>query len=140
MTLMSSSKLPLSSKHFSFLRVFVLHLGQDFLLELLELVLVTLLLRPVDTQAFLLVGLGNHVEVDVIHDLMSDAAVVLQDVVILSVYGLSDFLCDGQDLCELVVGDIVEFCAVVLGNDELGRVVRQRRKRSKQRTGLTAWP
>ena len=120
MTLMSSSKLPSSSKRFSILHVCVSHLGQDFLLELLELVLVTLLLRPVDTQAFLLVGLGNHVEVDVIHDLMSDAAVVLQDVVILSVYGLSDFLCDRQDLCELVVGDIVEFCAVVLGNDELG--------------------
>jgi hypothetical protein len=37
---------------------------------------------------------------------------------------LSDLLCDREDLGELVVGDIVEFCAVVFGNDELGEMVR----------------
>jgi hypothetical protein len=71
------------------------HLGHDLLSELLELILVTLLLRPSDTQTFLLVWLGDHVEVDVIHNLMSNTSVVLQDVVVLSVYCLSDLLCDG---------------------------------------------
>jgi hypothetical protein len=61
------------------------------------------------------------VEVNVIHNLMSNTSVVLQDIVVLSIHRLSNLLCDGQDLGELVVGDIVEFCAVVFGNDELWR-------------------
>lgn len=64
-------------------------------------------------------------EVNVVHDLVSDASIVLQDVIVLGIHCLSNLLCDGQNLCELVVGDIVEFCAVVLGNDELGRVIRE---------------
>ena len=64
-------------------------------------------------------------EVNVVHDLVSDASIVLQDVVVLGIHRLSNLLCDGQDLCELVVGDIVEFCAVVFGNDELRQVVRE---------------
>jgi hypothetical protein len=64
------------------------------------------------------------VEVNVIHDLMSHTPIVLQNVIVLSVHCLSDLLCDGQDLGELVVGDIVEFCAVVFGDDELGEMVR----------------
>jgi hypothetical protein len=84
-----------------------------------------LLLRPTDTQTFLFVWLRDHVEVDVIHDLMSHTSIVLQNVVVLSIYRLSDLLCDRQDLGELIVGDIVEFCAVVFGNDELRGVVRE---------------
>lgn len=121
------------------LRDFVLHLGQNLLLELLELVLVTLLLGPADTQTFLLIWLRDHVEVNMVDNLVSNASVVLQDVVVFSVHRLSDFLCDGQDLSELIVGDVVEFCAVVFGNDELGRVIRLRRK-DDQRRELTAWP
>jgi hypothetical protein len=64
------------------------------------------------------------VEVDVIHDLMSHTSIVLQNVVVLSIYRLSNLLCDRQDLCELIVGDIVEFCAVIFGDDELRGVVR----------------
>jgi hypothetical protein len=103
----------------------ILHLGHDLLSKLLQLILVTLLLRPTDTQTFLFIWLGDHVEVDVVHDLMSHTSIVLQDVVVLSVYRLSDLLCDGQDLGELVVGDIVEFCAMVFGDDELRGVVRE---------------
>jgi hypothetical protein len=97
----------------------VLHLSHDFLSKLLELILVTLLLRPSDTQTFLFVRLGNHVEVNVIHNLMGHTTIVLQDIVVLSVHRLGNLLRDRQDLCELVVGDIVEFCAVVFGNNEL---------------------
>jgi len=114
-----------TSKRISFPRGFPLHLCHNLLSKLLQLVLVALLLRPVDTQAFLLVRLGNHVEVNVVHDLVSDASIVLQDVVVLGIHCLSNLLCDRQDLCELVVGDIVEFCAVVFGNDELRQVVRE---------------
>jgi hypothetical protein len=103
----------------------ILHLGHDFLSKLLQLILITLLLRPTDTQTFLFVWLRDHVEVDVIHDLMSHTSIVLQNVVVLSIYRLSDLLCDRQDLGELIVGDIVEFCAVVFGNDELRGVVRE---------------
>jgi hypothetical protein len=102
----------------------ILHLGHDLLSKLLQLILVTLLLRPTDTQTFLLIWLRDHVEVNVIHDLMSHTSIVLQNVVVLSIYCLSDLLCDGQDLGELVVGDVVEFCAVVFGDDELRGVIR----------------
>jgi hypothetical protein len=64
------------------------------------------------------------VEVNVIHDLMSHTSIVLQNVVVLSIHRLSDLLCDREDLGELVVGDIVEFCAVVFRDDELRGVVR----------------
>jgi hypothetical protein len=56
---------------------------------------------------------------------------------------LSDLLCDGQDLGKLVVGNIVEFCAVVFGDDELGWIVRGRGKRREEERRvekLTAWP
>lgn len=121
----------ISSNRISFLGLFLLrdlHLCHNLFSELLQLVLVTLLLRPRDTQAFLFAWLGDHVEVDVIDNLMSDASIVLQDVVVLGIYGLGDLLCDRQDLRELVVGDVVEFCAVVLGNDKLGVVVRERER------------
>lgn len=58
-------------------------------------------------------------EVNVVNHLVSDSSIVLQNVVVACIDCLCDLLCDGQDLCELVVGDVVEFCAVVLGDDEL---------------------
>lgn len=51
--------------------------------------------------------------------LVGNSSVVLQNIVIL------DPLCDcnplgyGQHFRELIVGDIVQLCAVVLGDDEL---------------------
>jgi hypothetical protein len=80
------------------------------------------------------------VEVNVVDNLVSDASIVLQDVVVFGVYGLGDLLCDGQNLCELVVGDVVEFCAVVLGDDQLAGIVRGRVGRWGKRVTLTAWP
>jgi len=55
-----------------------------------------------------------------IYDLVRDTAIVLQDVVVLDVLRDGYFLGYGEDLGELVVGDVVEFCAVVFGDDELG--------------------
>lgn len=69
---------------------------------------------------------------NVIHNLMGHTSIVLQDIVVLSIHRLSDLLCDGQDLSELVVGNIVEFCAVVFGDDELGWIVRGRGKRREE--------
>jgi DNA-binding ferritin-like protein (Dps family) len=51
---------------------------------------------------------------------------------------LGNLLCNGQDLCELVVGDIVEFCAVVLGDDELWRIGQKRIAKAKRAGKLTA--
>ena len=63
-----------------------------------------------------------------VDDLVGDAAIVLQDVVVLDVLGDGDLLGDGQDLGELVVGDVVQLCAVVFGDDELViEVVSERR-------------
>jgi hypothetical protein len=58
-------------------------------------------------------------EMHVINNLMRNATIVLQDVVVLDVLRNGDFLCYSEDLRELVVGNVVEFCAVVLRDDEL---------------------
>lgn len=50
--------------------------------------------------------------------LMSQLAVVLQQVPVLGAGGGSEPFDDGQDLAELVVGDVGELLAVVLGDDE----------------------
>lgn len=55
----------------------------------------------------------------VIDNLVRDAAVVLQDVVVLAADGAGDARGNGQDLGQLVVGDVVQLGAVVLGDDEL---------------------
>lgn len=65
---------------------------------------------------------GGYVGTYVVNDLVRDAAVVLQDVVVLAPDGLRDLLGDGQDFVQLVVGNVMQLGAVVLGDDEL-RVV-----------------
>lgn len=96
-----------------------LHLALDLFQQLCQLALVRLLGRPLDAQSLGLVGLRNEVEMHVVDDLVRDAAVVLQDVVVGEVLRDGDFLGDGQQLRELVVGNVVQFCAVVFGDDEL---------------------
>lgn len=54
-----------------------------------------------------------------IHHLMRNLSIVLQDVVVVRSHSLGDLLCHRENFGELVVGDIVEFCAVVFGDDEL---------------------
>ena len=43
-----------------------LHLSLDLLEKLLQLVLVCALHRPLDAEAFLLVGLGDHVDLEML--------------------------------------------------------------------------
>lgn len=57
-----------------------------------------------------------------IHLLMRNAPIVLQDVVVLDTLCDGDFLRHGQHFRELVVGDIMQFGAVVFGDDQLRRV------------------
>jgi len=58
-----------------------------------------------------------------VDDLMRNASIVLQDVVVLDTLGNRDLLCDGKNLDELVVGNVVQLCAVELRDDQLiGRI------------------
>lgn len=59
-------------------------------------------------------------EMHMIDLLVRQPAVVLQHVVVLDALSNGDLLCDLENLGQLVVGDVVQFGAVVLGNDELG--------------------
>lgn len=54
-----------------------------------------------------------------IHNLMRNLAIILQDVVILEALRDGDFLGHREHLVQLVVGHVVQFCAVVFGYDEL---------------------
>jgi hypothetical protein len=59
-------------------------------------------------------------EMHMVHDLVRDTTVVLQDIVVLNVLRDGNFLGYSKDLGELVIWDVVEFCAVVFRDDELG--------------------
>jgi hypothetical protein len=50
---------------------------------------------------------------------MRNASIVLQDIVVLDVLRNCNALGYREHFCELVIGDVVQFCAVVLGDDEL---------------------
>lgn len=58
-------------------------------------------------------------KVDVVDDLVGGTAIVLQDVVVRGARGDGEFLEHGQHFGHLVVGNIVEFGAVVFGDDQL---------------------
>lgn len=55
---------------------------------------------------------------NVIDNLMRDPAIVLQDVVVLCSYGFSNPLCDGQDLGQVFVRQLVQLGGVILGDYE----------------------
>jgi hypothetical protein len=55
----------------------------------------------------------------VIDDLMCNLSVVLQDVVVLYILRNCDLLRNGENFSELVVGYVVQFCAVVFRDDKL---------------------
>lgn len=55
----------------------------------------------------------------VVHDLVRNAAIVLQNVVVLHALCQRDLLGHRQDLGKLIIGDVVELRAVELGDDEL---------------------
>jgi hypothetical protein len=99
-----------------------LHLALDLLQQLAQLTLVSLCSRPADAQSLLFVWLRDQVEVYVVHNLVRNVSVVLQNVVVLDVLRNSYLLRDGKHFGELVVGYVVELCTVVFGDDELDEV------------------
>lgn len=54
-----------------------------------------------------------------VNDLVRDAAVVLQHVVVGRARSGGQLLDNDEDLAEVLVGDVLEGLAVVLGDDEL---------------------
>jgi hypothetical protein len=100
-----------------------LHLRLDLLQELRELTLVRALRLPLDTQPVLLIRLWDQMEVYMVDHLMRDPTVVLQDIVILDTLCNRDLLRHREHFRELVVGDIVELCAVVFRDDKLDHQV-----------------
>lgn len=117
---------------------------------------------PAYRQPFLLVGLRDDVKVDVIHFLVSDAAVVLQDIVVGGTDGGSNLLhyrlfgprlievmCirssreTYKDFGQLVIGNVRQLCAVMLRYDELEESVSCNALLSSEGAvggSLTEWP
>lgn len=72
---------------------------------------------------------------NVIDELVSEAAVVLKDVEVLRAGGGGDPLGDGQQLLQRVVRDVRELRAVMLGDDKLQGGTRSVRVESGQEGG-----
>src|SRR5260370_12779607 len=80
----------------------------------LQFVLARLLRRPADHQSLIITfaRLRNDVEVYMVHNLMGDRSVVLQNVVVLCAQCNSDFLCEWKSVCEVFIWKPVEFLRV----------------------------
>jgi len=123
-----------------------LHLTLNLLQQLLQLPLIRLLRRPLNAQPLLLIRLGNQVEVHMIHLLVCNAPVVLQNIVVFDALCDGDLLRHGEHLGQLIVGDVVQFRTVVFGDDELGAIVSASVTAAREETGKygvgrrTEWP
>lgn len=96
-----------------------LHLRLDLLQQLAQCTHISLLRRPLNAQSLRLIRLRDQMEMHMIHFLMSKPAIVLQYIVVVQPLCDGNLLGHGEELGELVVGDVVELCAVVFGDDEL---------------------
>lgn len=56
---------------------------------------------------------------DVINNLVSNSAIVLQDVKVLGTNCGGNLLCNREELGQSVIRNICELCAMVLGDDKL---------------------
>jgi hypothetical protein len=54
-----------------------------------------------------------------VHYLMRNSSIVLQNIIVLQALSNGNLLRYGQHLVKLIVRDVVELCTVVFGNDEL---------------------
>lgn len=95
------------------------HLGPQLLAQLRQRLFVRFLSRPLDTQPLRLVWLRNHMHMHVVHDLVRQAPVILQNVVVLGSGRLGNFGGDGEQFREVFVRDVGQFGAVVFGDDQL---------------------
>lgn len=83
------------------------------------------LCRPADSQAGLLVDLGDQMEVDMVHFLVRDPTVVLKNVVArafgpvhVAANGLHQSLGDWQQVCQVLVGQVMQLASMELGDDQ----------------------
>lgn len=95
-----------------------LDLGLELLAVSLELLHISRLCRPFDAEALGLVGLRDHMEVNMVNFLMSNAAIVLEDIVIGGTSRVDNLLDNRQNLGEVIVRNIGQLSTVVLGNDK----------------------
>lgn len=96
-----------------------LDLGLHLLKQLRQLLLVALLHRPLHTKTFLGIWLRNYVYVNMIHFLMCQATIVLQNVVLLCTGRARNLGCYREDLRKRIVGNIGQCAAMMLRDDEL---------------------
>jgi hypothetical protein len=61
-------------------------------------------------------------EMHMVHNLMRNPSIILQDIVVLHSLRDGNPLRDGQHFGKLVVGDFVQLCTVELGDDELAQL------------------
>ena len=115
----SSAHLGQSTRSLAIFSHLSLHLALYLLQQTLLIALLRLHSRPPNAQPLLLIRLRNQMKVHMINLLVRNAPVILQHVVVVEVLRNCDFLGDVQHFEELVVGDVVELCAVVFGDDEL---------------------
>uniref|UniRef100_A0A1Y1KTD9 Uncharacterized protein n=1 Tax=Photinus pyralis TaxID=7054 RepID=A0A1Y1KTD9_PHOPY len=95
-----------------------LHFGLDILAEGLELVLITCCGGPTNSEAFCVVGLWNHVKMDMMNLLVSYGTVVLEYVIVNGASCGNQLFQRGQNFCELVIGNVGQLCTVILRYDQ----------------------
>lgn len=88
----------------------------DLFVNVCQLLLSRLHGRPTDAKTLLFVWLRDHMEVNMIDHLMSHAAVVLQNIVLLGARGDRNLLSNREELGQVLIGNVVKLGAVVLGN------------------------
>lgn len=93
-----------------------LDLGLELLTVNLELFHISRFCGPFDAEALGLVGFRDHMEVNMVNFLVSNAAIVLEDVVIGGTSCVDNLLDNRQNLGEVVVRNISQLSTVVLGN------------------------
>lgn len=95
-------------------------------MKLTQLAKVGFLSRPTNAQSSFIVLLWNQVEMDMVHNLVGNSSVVLQDIVATSLWGivlvkfqdLSQSLHHWQNVSEILIWKIVQLGPVVLWNNK----------------------
>jgi len=100
-----------------FLHIF-LHLRFELIPQFLEQVHVCLLGWPADGEAFCLVWFRDHVNMDMIYELMGYSPVILEDIEIRRTCGYCQFLHHGEKLSEVLVRYLDEFGPMEFRNYE----------------------
>ena len=95
------------------------HFTLQLLPKFLQQLHIPLLRRPPNHQPFLRTRLWNHVKMHMIHLLVCQTPIILQDIVVLRARSRRKFLGYGQDFGEGRIGDIGQFGPMMLRDYEL---------------------